>query len=229
MVSSGVVSGISISGRTVQSKHAGITADRLDSHVGRINQRIPVCRQPVCHFCKEIVTGVLDTAHHIQWSVVSRIDPALDRRIDFLVFTGTVDGLIKADHFLFQSGNRRDRLEGRTRCFLCLGCVIVNGRAKIFLQLSHICRVRTSGETVIIVTRICDQCTNLTRIDIRDHGASGTWIQSQLRWCQFNILDLAPDKLECIFFSICRQQLNFIRVIRKQPPARTEPDKADVR
>ena len=149
--------------------------------------------------------------------MVSRIDPALDRRVYFFIFTGTVNGFVKTDDLFLQTCNGHDRLEGRARRFLGLGRIVVQRQGQILLQLSHISRIRASGQAVIVVARIGNQCPHLSGVDIRDHNSAGTRVKGQLSRCQFNVLDLAADKLEGVFFAIGSQKLHFVCVVRKHP------------
>ena len=134
--------------------------------------------------------------------MMSRIDPALDRRIYFFVFTGTVNGFVKADDLLFQSRNGGDRLKCGTRRFLGLGRVVVKRQGQVFLKLFHICRISTSGQTVVVIAWVGNQRPHLSGIDICNDHAARTRIQCQLRRCQFDVLNFAPYKLECVFLTI---------------------------
>ena len=79
------------------------------------------------HLREEHVAGVLDAVDHIERSMLSRVDPAAQRRCDLLVDTGTVHRIIQPDHAFLKSRHRDDRLEGRSRRLLCL-CGIVKER-----------------------------------------------------------------------------------------------------
>ena len=49
------------------------------------------------HLREEHVAGVLDAVDHIERSMLSRVDPAAQRRCDLLVDTGTVHRIIQPD------------------------------------------------------------------------------------------------------------------------------------
>ena len=136
--------------------------------------------------------------------MVSRVNPALNVRIHFLIFAGTVDGLIKTNDLLFQSRNGGDRLKCGTRCFLGLSRVVVKRQGQIFLQLFHIRRVRASGQAVVVVAWVGNQCPHLSGVDIGDDHTARTRIQRQLGRSQLNILNLAADELEGVFLTVGR-------------------------
>ena len=146
-------------------------------------------------FCKYYVTGVLDTCDDIFGAMSAWIDPAVDRRICLVIYTGTVNSIRKGDHSFFQCSNSCDRFESRSRSLDSLGSVVVKRIGHIALQFCKVSCIYTSGHTVIIITWIRNQGTDFSCLNICYNTACCTGIKRQLGRCQLQIRDLIFDKI----------------------------------
>ena len=142
-------------GGVVQSEHGGILPDNVDAPLGGVHP-VFIGGQLMRHIREEKVTGVLNRAHKVQLPMTARMNPALDRRENLVVLTGTVDGIGGADSPLLQRRDSHNRLERGPRRLQHLGGVVVKRQGQIFVQPVVIGRVHGSGQQVVVIAWVGD-------------------------------------------------------------------------
>ena len=178
----------------IQTEKGGVFAQGGKTLVRRIGA-VRLHTEPVGQLGEEVVAGVLYAFLDVLAVMASGPDPALDGLGNLIVYTGTLDGVLKSYHALFQGCHSRDGLKGGTGGLLGLRGVVVKGSGHVVLELAEVSRVHAARHQVIVIAGICDQGSDFACFYVRHHHSCRTRVKSQLRRRQLQVGYLFLDKL----------------------------------
>ena len=85
---------------------------------------------------------------------MSLLVPTENRRSYKIKFTGTIKISIIIDHAFHHTGNRRKKLQRRTRCCRLLCCLIKERTGLVQCKLRIIAGIHIIAKTIIVISRI---------------------------------------------------------------------------
>ena len=174
----------------IESEGSGVLRDPFETECLAVDA-VRIRRQSMADLGEEEVAGVLDTIDDVLLPMLLRVDPASDVRYDVLVDTGTVDDGREVDDALFHRRDRGDRLEGRTRCELGLGCVVEERQGQVLVHLREVITVR---DPVVVEAWIGHEGPDLSGLHIRHDDRAIARIQRELCRGQCNLPDLLHEE-----------------------------------
>ena len=136
--------------------------------------------EPVAHLIEKEVAGILYRPHHVKAAVLSRVDPALRRRVHLLIDSLAVYMLAGRYDPLLQGCRSGQGLEGRPRRRLLLGGVVVKRQGLIVCKGIIVGCVYGICQPVVVVARVGHAGQDLPCPHIGHDAGAGAGIQGQV-------------------------------------------------